>query len=130
MLSDVQFHRSTCVRRKFQLGRLRINFLVSFQQNCSIWTRAAVAVVTAENKFQTTWIGGVVTLILNVSDMDIKSFLVLIVNLNMTLSEAEMIKNRPNIILIVVDDLGIGDLGCFGNTTIDTPNIDSLCEVT
>ena len=86
--------------------------------------------VTAENKFQTTWIGGVVTLILNVSDMDIKSFLVLIVNLNMTLSEAEMIKNRPNIILIVVDDLGIGDLGCFGNTTIDTPNIDSLCEVT
>ena len=44
MLSDVQFHRSTCVRRKFQLGRLRINFLVSFQQNCSIWTRAEVAV--------------------------------------------------------------------------------------
>ena len=74
--------------------------------------------------------GLVVTLILNVSDMDIKSFLVLIVNLSMTLSEAEMIKNRPNIILIVVDDLGIGDLGCFGNTTIDTPNIDSLCEVT
>ena len=65
-----------------------------------------------------------------VSDMDIKSFLLLIVNLSMTLSEAEMIKNRPNIILIVVDDLGIGDLGCFGNTTIDTPNIDSLCEVT
>ena len=65
-----------------------------------------------------------------VSDMDIKSFLVLIVNLSMTLSEAEMIKTRPNIILIVVDDLGIGDLGCFGNTTIDTPNIDSLCEVT
>ena len=44
MLSDVQLHRSTCVRRKFQLGRLRINFLVSFQQNCSIWTRAEVAV--------------------------------------------------------------------------------------
>ena len=37
--------------------------------------------------------------------------------------------DRPNIVLLVVDDLGIGDLGCFGNTTISTPNIDSLCEV-
>ena len=36
---------------------------------------------------------------------------------------------RPNIVLLVVDDLGIGDIGCFGNTTINTPNIDSLCEV-
>ena len=36
---------------------------------------------------------------------------------------------RPNIVLMVVDDLGIGDIGCFGNTTISTPNIDSLCEV-
>ena len=36
---------------------------------------------------------------------------------------------RPNIVLLVVDDLGIGDIGCFGNTTIHTPNIDSLCEV-
>ena len=36
---------------------------------------------------------------------------------------------HPNIVIIVVDDLGIGDLGCFGNDTIDTPNIDSLCKV-
>ena len=36
---------------------------------------------------------------------------------------------RPNIVLLVVDDLGIGDIGCFGNTTINTPNIDSLCQV-
>ena len=36
---------------------------------------------------------------------------------------------KPNIVLIVVDDLGIGDLGCFGNTTLRTPNIDSLCQV-
>jgi len=35
---------------------------------------------------------------------------------------------HPNIVIIVVDDLGIGDLGCFGNDTIDTPNIDSLCK--
>jgi len=34
-------------------------------------------------------------------------------------------KNQPNIILIVVDDLGFSDLGCYGSE-IRTPNIDSL----
>jgi hypothetical protein len=34
--------------------------------------------------------------------------------------------NRPNIIVLMADDLGIGDIGCFGNNTIPTPNIDRL----
>ena len=34
----------------------------------------------------------------------------------------------PNIIHIFVDDLGYGDLGCFGATDIATPNIDRLAE--
>ena len=34
--------------------------------------------------------------------------------------------DRPNFVVFIVDDLGIGDIGCFGNDTIKTPNIDSL----
>ncbi|OCT91077.1 steryl-sulfatase isoform X1 [Xenopus laevis] len=36
--------------------------------------------------------------------------------------------SRPNFLLIMVDDLGIGDVGCYGNKTIRTPNIDRLAE--
>ena len=35
------------------------------------------------------------------------------------------VKN-PNIVLIMADDLGYGDLSCYGNTTIHTPHIDRL----
>ena len=34
----------------------------------------------------------------------------------------------PNIVILVVDDLGIGDLGCFGNTSLATPHIDELAQ--
>jgi arylsulfatase A-like enzyme len=33
---------------------------------------------------------------------------------------------KPNVLLIVADDLGYGDLGCYGATKIKTPNIDRL----
>ncbi|XP_075054285.1 arylsulfatase H-like [Mixophyes fleayi] len=35
---------------------------------------------------------------------------------------------KPNILLLMVDDLGIGDVGCYGNNTIRTPNIDRLAR--
>lgn len=35
---------------------------------------------------------------------------------------------KPNIILIVADDLGYGELGCQGNKEIPTPNIDSIAR--
>ncbi|XP_027754356.1 steryl-sulfatase isoform X1 [Empidonax traillii] len=36
--------------------------------------------------------------------------------------------SNPNIVLLMADDLGIGDLGCYGNKTLRTPNIDRLAE--
>lgn len=36
--------------------------------------------------------------------------------------------SRPNIIYIMCDDMGYGDLGCYGQKLISTPNIDSLAR--
>lgn len=35
-------------------------------------------------------------------------------------------EGRPNVIFIVADDLGFGDLGCYGQTKIRTPHLDRL----
>ena len=35
---------------------------------------------------------------------------------------------KPNVVLIYIDDLGYGDLGVYGCTDIPTPNIDRLAE--
>lgn len=37
-------------------------------------------------------------------------------------------ETKPNIIVIFCDDLGWGDLGCFGNPIIRTPNIDRMAS--
>src|SRR5947209_3677426 len=35
---------------------------------------------------------------------------------------------RPNVVIVFVDDLGYGDLGCFGATRWKTPHIDKLAQ--
>jgi arylsulfatase A-like enzyme len=32
----------------------------------------------------------------------------------------------PNVVLIMIDDLGYGDVGCYGATAVETPNVDRL----
>ena len=35
---------------------------------------------------------------------------------------------RPNVVFILADDLGYGDLSCYGQTKLQTPNIDRLAH--
>jgi arylsulfatase A-like enzyme len=46
-----------------------------------------------------------------------------------TLIEAQAQKStKPNIIFILADDLGYGDIGCYGQQKNETPNIDKLAQ--
>ena len=41
---------------------------------------------------------------------------------------AQEVNKKPNIVFVLADDMGIGDLGCYGQEKIKTPNIDKLAE--
>ncbi len=46
--------------------------------------------------------------------------------LGMTISKTCQAATKPNVILIITDDQGYGDLACHGNPNIQTPNMDRL----
>lgn len=63
----------------------------------------------------------------------IPSYFVLLIFTAITLScqnklEKVVATDKPNIIYILADDLGYGDLGCYGQQIIRTPNIDKLAK--
>jgi arylsulfatase A-like enzyme len=48
--------------------------------------------------------------------------------LGLLISVAGAAKEKPNVIVILADDMGYGDLGCFGNKAFKTPNIDRMAS--
>ena len=55
-----------------------------------------------------------------------KKLLTLVALLGFSLSGMAAETSRPNIIFILVDDLGYGDLGCYGQKLIQTPRLDQM----
>ena len=43
-------------------------------------------------------------------------------------ADAPKLQRKPNIVFILADDLGYGDLGCYGATKVKTLNIDRLAR--
>lgn len=53
---------------------------------------------------------------------------VLLANSVMAMSKKKENHKQPNIVFILVDDLGWSDLGCYGSTFYETPNLDRLAS--
>ena len=44
------------------------------------------------------------------------------------MAQSIAVADQPNVVLVFADDLGYGDLGCYGATKTQTPNIDRLAK--
>jgi len=44
------------------------------------------------------------------------------------LAQSVAVADQPNVVVVFADDLGYGDLGCYGATKVQTPNIDRLAN--
>ncbi|XP_022082581.1 steryl-sulfatase-like [Acanthaster planci] len=52
--------------------------------------------------------------------------LILYFLVHLSVSQKKLTDKPPNIVMFLVDDLGYGDLGCYGNGTVKTPNVDRV----
>src|SRR5678816_1351749 len=55
-------------------------------------------------------------------------YLIAIIFLLTVISASAQKNTKPNIIFIFADDLGYGDIACYGQQKIETPNIDKLAQ--
>lgn len=56
-------------------------------------------------------------------------FLMIIAKVSNQAAGQKVLTKKPNIIFILADDLGYGDIGCYGQRKVETPNIDRLAKM-
>lgn len=49
-------------------------------------------------------------------------------NLKNEIKQEKTVNAKPNVILLLTDDMGYGDLTCYGGQAVQTPNIDALAQ--